>query len=624
MIKVSYGWFSHLLKHQEECIMKNSLFSRIVAGIVLVAFTVASCDTGFRPPKEGPIVIDPPPASDLRLFYLDSNNKPAPWDTGKIAMIAETEDAQGVAVVASNKLGGGIAVQVVNANNDSVVTFVYPSGKNFPSRVTINIGGEETEGKFSAYDRATETYSVTFSQDEETETFDNLFLNKNVFTLNQPNGRSNESQDARLQRITTTMALWASLMLQTDDDSGIGARAARGGGFWKKVVSTVLKAVAVVAVVVLIVIAPPLIITGGSIIIPLVTTAQIIVAAVALAAVAVAAVLDSIPSKTESPPQEPTYLPPGIRLPRVSVTENEKEMENFNAEARFAGYPSSMTFKIKLEERGDKGLEEPEIREIRAFDPDTYELLDENNLGNLEYFYDKENKGVNIEGSLDSDDGVLVTITNIKRNWNEPDGRICFAIEFNLPVVINGETRKGYVWNKGADALDVSYGQPGNYFGVNLTVRHAKLEVTQDFSIVINNGKTYSVDPKTVLDFDIEHLGGFTGPVGDFGQMFRAIDPGTGKLANPKDIGTFPFDLKVEGSNLVGGVRFSVSRNGKSRIDEIRDDTAQQLLVWFDTDVMINGRERGYRWNETQGRVVPAENGYITGNLFIINLKAVD
>jgi len=598
--------------------MKNSLFSRIVAGVVLVAFTVASCDTGFRPPKEGPIVTDsPPPTNDLKIFYLDSNNQPVSHDTGRTVMIAESEDAQGVAVVANYKLGGDLTVQVVNADNDSVVTFVYPVGKKtVPSRMTINVAGEEVKGEFSDYDWDTETYSVTFSQGEEAETFENLVLNKNVFTLHKPSILTIPSQDIRLQGILTTVALWTSLRLQIDDGTGIGSMAARKGWSWKTFFVVTFAAIAVVSLAALVIIsAPAIIITAGTITIPLVTTTQTVLAVTAIVSGAAAVAISKIPDPPEpessssgsqrpQPPLPPEQPQPGSTSPNITVTENKEELENFNPEARLVKYLESMTFNIKLDEPGPVKFEQ-----VYYMNPDTY-LQDSDNAKVFR---------VTTAGTIDEGTGMEVTVENTKKGWLGDSG-IYLVFAFDSYVTINKET--GYVWDEKNGLVEPPDGTPGNLFILHVTGELPSLRITQNGGEMSNDGKAYDVGPKASLVFDIRHVGGIR-PVNDLDQLFRIVDPATGKIANPEKVDAFPFALGVTGS-LTEGIRLTVSRNSKSRVDEIRDDKVYQLLVWFDVDVYVNDRGSGHFWDEESGRIMRAEPGQLKGNLFIINLKAVD
>ena len=306
---------------------------------------------------------------------------------------------------------------------------------------------------------------------------------------------------------------------------------------------------------------------------------------------------------------------PEIKLPRITITESGGTMENFNAEARLLGSPGdSVTFNIKLDEPGSPAFEEKV--DVYAIAPDTYRVLDldlDKDFGNLQLFLP-----LSIEGNIHESDGMEITITkNTKGGWLDPDGRIYFVVAFGGRQVVINDATSGYVWDEKRGPVDSAAKRHGNLFILHLTVKHPEFRITQNGNAATNNGEAYDMEPGDSLGFDIQYLSGFTRPVSDLGKLLRIVDPVTGKIVGPEEVGSFPFALGVTGS-LMEGIRLTVSRDGTSG-NEFKGDKVQ-LLVWFDTDVVINNRGRGYFWDENHG-ITQAEAGRTKGNLFIINLR---
>ncbi|MCL2556949.1 MAG: hypothetical protein FWE09_00560 [Treponema sp.] len=593
--------------------MRTPLIYRIVAPILLVIFTITSCSNGLT---HGPGPINPPlPDSPegLRFFYLDSGNRPTTVDTGRIAMfIEDNEDVEGVLVVAwvpGNHLDNGVVVQVINTNDDSMITMAYGRDEAFPTTVAISAEGQEISGDFSAYDRETETYSVTFSLDGDVETFEDLVLNKNVFSAHEFSGELSESQNVRLQRIVTTLALWESLRLQIDDESEIGARFLPR--WLKRIVVGVLVAVAVVAFVAVVIMAPPAAVTisGIGIAIPITTTAQAVAAGVGMAASAAAIVVAALPPPSPPPkpepptPPPPPPPPPDSVMPAVLITENGVPVKNFD-ETRYVRHGESITLNVKLIEPGNPSFyRNPSVVAICPLD---------NSLGTC---HNAVLFTTSTEGNIGDPEGVNITVSKSRDGFID-DGNIYFAIWFDYHTIINGET-EGYEWNDAAGIRKPSTNTHAGYlFILSLTV-YTSFSITLDGNAVTNNGDIHYIGPGDSLDFDIRMITGISRPIGEGDQLFRIIDSGTSRMAEP--MYTSAFLLNTEASGTVkDGLKLSVSRNNMRGNFESEN---VQLVIWFNIPVSINGRHGGFLWDEDRGI---REAGPMQGHLFVINLRVRD
>jgi len=90
-------------------------------------------------------------------------------------------DAEGVLIMAEmpgNHIDNGVIVRVINSNNNSLVSMIFPAGSAFPSSVAITIaedglagngyeGGMEIVGDFTFYNYQTGKFSLTLSSEKE-------------------------------------------------------------------------------------------------------------------------------------------------------------------------------------------------------------------------------------------------------------------------------------------------------------------------------------------------------------------------------------------------------------------------------------------------------------------------
>ncbi|MCL2411707.1 MAG: hypothetical protein FWC97_08700 [Treponema sp.] len=378
------------------------------------------------------VITVPVGRGDIRFVYLDENYQPTTNDIGKMAMFIDNNKlAEGVVVIAElpgNYIDNEMVVRVINRQNNSVVSFFYFADQLFPHRMVLTIDGEEAIGNFSVYNPLTETYSITFSNEEgETEVFDNLVLNKNVFSLHENNDELSETQNVRLRNIVTTLALWNSLAFQVDDDFEVDPRNLRRN--LRRLVVGTLTVVAVVAVAAAVIISAPVsvAVAGLTLTISLATQTSAILAAVAVVATAGAIFANfAIPDSEGShgaPPPAPD------RRPRIEITLDGERIGN-NSALHYIDRGESLTFNISIIDRGE--FEYEQIIDIDnlflAFCPRLNQYI-VNSFPNASFF------DFNIEGDIH--DVVQFTITRNALPGYMGDGRVQYVIWFRQNVIIN-------------------------------------------------------------------------------------------------------------------------------------------------------------------------------------------
>jgi formylglycine-generating enzyme len=228
--------------------MKIILINKIVASILLVIFTFTSCHVAGTPNREPvtPPYYNPVPG-DVKFVFLDKSYKETDTDVGILAMVVEnneyTKDIMLIAEIRDNDVSNNaVRVRVLNTENNSLASFHYDRGMSFPDSMIINTGEEDIEGSFDFYDSSTETYSVTFFDNNtgESETIQDILLNKNMFSLYAVNASWTETQNLRLQTMCTTLAVWISLSAALDTvDDGDSLMARSLKSFWQKIKKTV-------------------------------------------------------------------------------------------------------------------------------------------------------------------------------------------------------------------------------------------------------------------------------------------------------------------------------------------------------------------------------------------------
>ena len=306
----------------------------------------------------------------------------------------DSKDVLIISTLPNNSLEDAITVRIINNQNKSDTSFFYTSGNPFPSKMTIAMDGETLTGEFSAYNGTTETFSATFSDGDETEAFEDLILNKNVFTAHEDDDRLTDTQNVRYRAILTTLALWTSIAIQIGNGSEINALSR--GFSWGNFFTGALAVVAVAAVIALVIVSLPaaVSIVGAAINVSLVTTPQIVLASVAGRAAIGAGVLSMLPENerpSKSPPpyvHPPPYIPPTPtppttidKRPIITITHKDVPLEN-NGRLYYLAPPTatspgeSITFDVKIISTAGFSVEEiMNVNEIFAYNPADKEFV---------------------------------------------------------------------------------------------------------------------------------------------------------------------------------------------------------------------------------------------------------
>jgi len=396
-------------------------------------------------------------AGAVQFVFLDKNDHPTTNDIGKLAMYTENDkDSKGLITVATlpnNSLEDDMAVRVVNNQNKSDTSFFYDSEKQFPNRMTMMKGGERIEGTFSEYDDTTETFSLTLVCGNETEVFEKIILNKNVFTAYKADNSLTDTQNARASAILTTIMLWASIALQFDNRNE-GNELLRWGWDWVGNFFTGLFVVtAVVATAVLFCVSPPaaIAITSAGIQVSLVTTAQIVAASVAIGATVGAAIVSMLPKPEVPQPTPPQPKPETIKgRPIITITHNGVPLEN-NGKLYYLERPTetspgeSVTFDVKITSLGEF-TSAKDVMNVNnmlfAYDPNDKKFVTTTPR------VDSNSSFFNQKVTSNTDDSLQLIITRNERKGSWEDGTVQFVLWFYQPVIINGELKKGFVAKK--------------------------------------------------------------------------------------------------------------------------------------------------------------------------------
>jgi len=423
--------------------MRLPLIYKIVAPFLLVIFTITSCDVFVMP--EPDTVSVPIGKGDIRFFYLDENNQPTINDIGRMAMYVEnnelTKDVMVLAELPNDNIDNDIVVRVINKQNNSLVSFFYFRGQYFPHKTVVTIDGENIIGNFSLYNPLSGTYSVEFTyKDGESENYNDFILNKNVFTAYKEDNALTETQNVRIQRIITTLALWNSLAFQMDEDFQVGGR-----GFWdwlkkpSSIITLVFAAVAIVALAVVVVAAPPasFAVVDGLLTVSAATTTQAVAVGIsggasvlAFFTQAFADVIDNAFGYEEQKPPPPN----SDSRPQILITLNGTVIENNNTPFYYLNYDpaakkgESLTFNIKVTDYGSPNAINisDNVNLINWFDPDTEKYIDKNS-NQLFFLVNKENNINNI---------YPITVERIKEGYIG-DGKIKLVLKFGRDVIIN-------------------------------------------------------------------------------------------------------------------------------------------------------------------------------------------
>jgi hypothetical protein len=416
--------------------------------------------------------------------FLDEHDQPTHHDIGRMAMVIENNDAaQGVLVVAEiygNNLDNDMVVRVINRNNNSIVSVFYRSRMLFPHSIFITVEGENILGTFSNYNHGTQRYSVTFTDDYgEEEIFENLVLNRNVFTLHQYYDGLSDTQNARLQNIITTLALWNSLAFQIEEDfEVVGIVPANIFRRWNPL-TIVFAAVAVVAFVAVVILALPaaVAVAGPALTLAPLTTQQVVFAGIGFAASAAALINQMIVDTRANNGGHssdgggsgghgtPGSNEKGIPSIGVTVAKTNKTVRN-NGQLHYLAAPTatdlgeSIAFNIRINDLA--GWQAQDVIKgdfVLFYDPfrDTFINIERGNPFNAQFF----------DPSLDvHENGTIRFAVTRNSSGYVPDGRVQFVLQFRQDVSINGNTR-GYITNSHTITQNA---YRGNLFIFNFTV----------------------------------------------------------------------------------------------------------------------------------------------------------
>ncbi|MDR3303654.1 MAG: hypothetical protein LBS86_04515 [Treponema sp.] len=357
--------------------------SRLTALLLILAFLLSGCPTptnspvSASPDGESPVPSaptapstpsNPPPVSvpptitslvpipqilhpEASFFYLNRNAVPTSVDTGRTGFIIRNmEETRGLVIV-SEYTGVKPITRVFGIAGIDRIDFEYPvaGSLQFPERIVIvREGVTDIVAELSPYDDARETFSVELHDAEFAETYDDLVLNKSVFTAYPGDHTLNASQNLRVRNIITAVALWTSLAIQTDalsaaqgverNENGAYIVVAGGAKQVFQTIATVFAVVAVIAVAAVVIMCPPIALVVPSIIsnvtvIPLAAIISIAVGAiptgVALAALFISGTASAIAQGMDQPPEaaptqngtpleeQPGETPPVVEPPPV-------------------------------------------------------------------------------------------------------------------------------------------------------------------------------------------------------------------------------------------------------------------------------------------------------------------
>jgi hypothetical protein len=444
--------------------MRRSFIFKAAAPVLLTAFTVTSCFSPlseasqwfydpFRPAPISPLAPPAVPVPEIktvpigkgyvRTAYLDAQYRPATADAGKTAMVVEynelAKDVLVISEIPDNIIENGAIVRVVNKQNGSVVSVYYQNGQRFPHKMEMTIDNQEITGLFSLYDETAERFSVEFQGNtNQTERFDGLTLNKNVFSLYTFQSELTESQNIRMENLITSLCIWNSIALQIPEgDFKVNARGLLSG--LKSFVTGILCVVAVVAFIVTVVVAPPAAVTiaGAGISVAITTIPQAIAAGISIAAGIGAIINELIPypeDEADTPFPESSGGGLSSLMPRVTVTCGGVEVKNNNMPPYYLQQGESKTFELRFPNIADSSeVLDAATDPLKAFDPTSLQEIPYivGNIpmyGNSAYF--------DHEWTIDGN-AICLTITRRIRDGSDQDGRVQFILPFRKNVIIN-------------------------------------------------------------------------------------------------------------------------------------------------------------------------------------------
>jgi hypothetical protein len=324
--------------------MKTKIADRLVAlALVVPFFFTTSCpgisgsqetdNTVTYPAITLPDVPETPkiPPKPL-VFYLDGQYRPVMEDTGRTGFTVMYGMPDESVLLSSEDTGGDPIVRIMTVSQQEgemslVDTFFYFHNQDspFPYRCSVareyeGVTFEQVDVSFSDYNETTESFSVAYSG----TTFDNLVLNKGVFSAYTADPSLSKSKNIRMRNAITALALWTALEIQ-GTERGLAAAFPRyeinefGAYIYqakgaKEALGWVFVGIAVVALTVAVIACPPasiaIVSTVGGI--SLTVTAGVstatgaIAAGVAMASAGAAALIWALPDPPV--PESPHYI----------------------------------------------------------------------------------------------------------------------------------------------------------------------------------------------------------------------------------------------------------------------------------------------------------------------------
>jgi len=298
--------------------MKHNFYLFFTAIITLIVFTYTSCVNSLLDslPQEADIYQIEIGKGTPYYVYLDSNyniienpvgiNDP---DPGKTALLVDDNQlAEGVMALAETTLSG-TTVRLINKNNNSNIYMFFEQGNDFPSSFIIEIQGTKLNAFLSNYDTHRECYSITFEQNGDFFTYDNIIMSRSILSIYDNDLTLTLNQNTRIKSIYTALGIYASLFnVFSDEDNTIYF------SFWstfKNIFKVVFVAVAIVAVCVAVIFAAPIVIGSvAATIIGIGSVTSFIALGIAIGAgigAIITAMLPDVPDSI-SPPSEKPFI----------------------------------------------------------------------------------------------------------------------------------------------------------------------------------------------------------------------------------------------------------------------------------------------------------------------------
>ncbi|MDR2965800.1 MAG: hypothetical protein LBU88_08500 [Treponema sp.] len=422
--------------------MRISLFYKIIAPVILIIYAITSCNYFSMPEAQYTIHTVPVGLGDVGAVFLDNNYKPTTEDVGKLALYVENNDlAKDVMVIAEildDHIDNNVVVRVINGQNNSLVSFFYHSGQYFPYKMVITINGEDIEAGFSMYNWLKQTYSVEFFDDAgESETYNNLVLNKNIFYFHEYSDTLTETQNERLQKIYTTLALWTSMAvhLENMDDNDPLQSARKIKINLKKVIVGALVVVAVVAFTAAVICSggAAIAVAGPLIAVELAGTAAVL-GAVSVVAAAGAFICDKLlPDDMIIEIGCKPSPPAPFKHPKVEIKLNGDIVKNNQIPSFYLECGESITFNISVTDFGEPVQRVEDIIDINRFIiPYSSHLGKEIGFDayNAAHFTVDKFEINKMEITLNREEDASGTGIH--------DGKVQYVLKFKKDVIING------------------------------------------------------------------------------------------------------------------------------------------------------------------------------------------